>query len=142
MSDFDWSKMNMATMWRDWIVKSEAQWSDTVSTMLKEKNTSKVLTKQVDEARMMHRMFSEMAKAGLASANLPSRSDFEALDERMGRLEDGIAEIAAAVVQLREALNRNTGKVIEQAKPSRNRKPVKAVPKVETKPATKPMSKE
>jgi phage-related tail protein len=123
MSDFDWSKMNMATMWRDWIVKSEAQWSDTVSTMLKEKNTSKVLTKQVDEARMMHRMFSEMAKAGLASANLPSRSDFEALDERMGRLEDGIAEIAAAVVQLREALKHNTGKVIEQSKPSRNRKP-------------------
>jgi hypothetical protein len=142
MSDFDWSKMNMATMWRDWIVKSEAQWSDTVSTMLKEKNTSKVLTKQVDEARMMHRMFSEMAKAGLASANLPSRSDFEALDERMGRLEDGIAEIAAAVVQLREALNRNTGKVIEQAKPTRNRKPVKAAPKAETKPATKPTSKE
>jgi hypothetical protein len=138
MSDFDWGKMNMATMWRDWIVKSEAQWSDTVSTMLKEKNTSKVLTKQVDEARMMHRMFSEMAKAGLASANLPSRSDFEALDERMGRLEDGIAEIAAAVVQLREALKHNTGKVIEQGKPSRNRKPAKPI----SQPATKPVSKE
>lgn len=142
MSDFDWSKMNMATMWRDWIVKSEAQWSDTVSTMLKEKNTSKVLTKQVDEARMMHRMFSEMAKAGLASANLPSRSDFEALDERMGRLEDGIAEIAAAVVQLREALKQNTGRAIELGKPSRNRKPAKPVPQSAATPSTKTTPKE
>jgi hypothetical protein len=142
MSDFDWSKMNMATMWRDWIVKSEAQWSDTVSTMLKEKNTSKVLTKQVDEARMMHRMFSEMAKAGLASANLPSRSDFEALDERMGRLEDGIAEIAAALVQLREALSRNTGAAIEKVKPTRNRKPAKPVSKPATKTVAKPAAKE
>jgi hypothetical protein len=129
MNDFDWSKTNMATMWRDWIVKSEAQWSDTLSTMLKDKNASKVMTRQVDEARMMHRMYSEMARAGLAGANLPSRSDFEALDERMGRLEDGVAEVAAALVQLREAISRNTGAAIGQAKPSRHRKPAKPAPK-------------
>jgi hypothetical protein len=135
MSEFDWSKMNMANMWRDWMVKSEAQWSDTVSTMLKEKNTSKVMTRQIDEARMMHRMFSEMARAGLAGANLPSRSDFEALDERMGRLEDGIAAVAAAVVQLREAISRNGATGLSNSAPARNRKP-------ENRKAVKPSLKE
>ena len=52
----------------------------------------------------MHRQFSEFAQASLAAANLPSRSDFEALDERMGRLEDGLAQLAAAVSQLSQAL--------------------------------------
>ena len=93
-----------AAMWRDWVVKSEAQWSETLSQMLTDERGGKVLKKQVDEARMMHRQFGEMAQAALAAAYLPSRGDFEAIDERMGRLEDGLAQLSAEVVALRNAL--------------------------------------
>ncbi len=100
----DWNQFSPATMWRDWIVKSEAQWSETVSQMLKDERSGGVLKKQVDEARMAHRQFGEMAQAALAAAYLPTRADIEAIDERMGKLEDGLAQLSAQVVALRDAL--------------------------------------
>ena len=53
---------------------------------------------------MAHRLGSEITQATLASANLVSRSDLESLDERLGRLEDGLAAVAAELSQLRETL--------------------------------------
>jgi hypothetical protein len=101
MSD---TPLNPMAMWRDWIVKSEAQWSEAVSGLLKDERAGTVLKRQVDEARMAHRQFGEMAQAALAAAYLPTRADIEAIDERMGRLEDGLAQLSAQVVALREAL--------------------------------------
>ena len=123
MIDPDWNKLNFAPLWREWIVKSEAQWSETVSKMMKDDRTGGLLKKQVDEARMMHRMFAEMAQASLAVANLPSRSDIEALDERMGRIEDGLAGVSAALVQLRSALVATGAATPTQPRPPRTRKP-------------------
>ena len=91
-------------MWRDWIVKSEQQWSENVSKLMKDERAASVIGKQVDEARMMHKMFAEMMQSYLAAANLPSRLDFEWLDERMGRVEDGLAAVQAELVQLRNAV--------------------------------------
>ena len=104
MSEIDWSKLSMAAMWRDWVVKSEQQWSEHMSRLLKDETTGGVLRRQVDEARMTHKMFGEMAQMSLAAANLPSRTDFEALDERMGRVEDGLSAVQAELAQLRAAL--------------------------------------
>lgn len=127
MNPTDWNKMSPATMWREWIVKSEAQWSEALSTLMKDERAGSVLNRQIEEARQMQRMFAEMAQAGLASANLPSRSDFEALDERLGRLEDGVAGISAALVQLRSALVGSGAAHAAEAggnpRPPRNRKP-------------------
>lgn len=72
---------------------------------------------------MMHRMFSEMAQATLAGANLPSRTDFEALDERIGRIEDGLAGVSAALLQLREALVTQGAAKPLRNKPTRDRRP-------------------
>ena len=133
MSEIDWSKMSMTTMWRDWIVKSEQQWSENLSRLLKDEKTGPVLTKQMDEARMMHKMFGEMAQMSLAAANLPSRTDFEALDERMGRIEDGMSAVQAELAQLRVALVASravasaTGTI-----PARTRKPVRQAAAVTT----------
>jgi hypothetical protein len=96
--------LNPMAMWRDWIVKSEAQWSEAMSGLLKDERAGTVLKRQLDEARMAHRQFGEMAQAALAAAYLPTRADIEALDERMGKLEDGLAQVSAQVVALREAL--------------------------------------
>ena len=127
MNETDWNKMSPATLWRDWIVKSEAQWSEALSTMMKDEGTGSALNRQIEEARQMQRMFAEMAQAGLASANLPSRSDFEALDERLGRLEDGLASVNAALVQLRSALvSQGAARAADAGgnpRPTRDRKP-------------------
>ena len=143
MSETDWNKLNPATMWRDWIVKSEQQWSETMSKMLKDERTAGPLSKQIDEARMMHRQFSEMAQMALAAANLPSRTDLEMLDERMGRLEDGFAAVCAELSQLRAALVKSgaaqSGGAGLAARPARNRKPGK--PGQSGKPAAKSTTK-
>ncbi len=121
-ADLDWNKLSPMTMWRDWLVKSEAQWSESLSSLLKDPKASSLVKRQVDEMRMAHRQFSEAAQASLAAANLPSRSDFEALDERLGRLEDGLAQVGAQLSQLREALVAAAA-VAPEAKPRRDRKP-------------------
>ena len=146
MDTIDWNAVSPVKMWRDWIVKSEAQWSETVSKLLKDERTGGALSRQLDEMQLMHRQFSEFAQASLAAANLPSRSDFEALDERMGRLEDGLAQLAAAVAQLSHALAaRSTadaakgGEVSVVNRPVRSRRPpAPAVPAPAAEPQAKP----
>jgi BMFP domain-containing protein YqiC len=123
----DWSKLNPQTIWRDWVVKSEQQWSEALSTLMKDERTGGTLNTQVAQARMMQKQFGEMMQMGLASSNLPSRSDIEALEERLGRVEDGLAALAAQVSQLTQALLA-LGVVSAQAAgvktPTRGRKPV------------------
>ena len=127
MESNDWNNFSPARMWRDWIVKNEAQWSETVSQMLKDERTGEALNRQLSEMQLAHRQLSEWAQASLAAANLPSRSDIEALDERMGRLEDGLAQLAAAVSQLALALAQQPSTArVSPAAPARNRKPAKA----------------
>lgn len=124
----DWSALSPVRLWRDWIVQSEAQWSEAVSQLLKDERTGEALNRQVSEMQLMHRQFSELAQASLAAANLPSRTDLEALDERMGRLEDGMAHLAAAVSQLAQAIAASqapagAAKPVGTARPRRDRKP-------------------
>jgi hypothetical protein len=120
-TEFDWNKLSPMVIWRDWLAKSEAQWSESLSQLLKDPKAGGTVRRQVDEMRMAHRQFSEFAQASLAAANLPSRSDFEALDERLGRVEDGLAQVGAQLSMLREALVAQ-GAAAPAARPARNRK--------------------
>jgi hypothetical protein len=133
-TDVNWNavaQMNPLALWRDWIVKSEAQWSESLTQLLKDPKAGSVVKRQVDEMRMAHRQFSEVAQASLAAANLPSRSDFEALDERLGRVEDGLAQVSAQLSLLREALVAQ-GSAAAPARPRRDRKPPVANPAKKT----------
>lgn len=125
MANIDPDNLNPVALWRDWFVKCEAQWSDALSTMMKDQATSSALTRQVDELRMMHRLFGEMSQVSLAAANLPSRTDLEALDERLGRLEDGLAQVGAQIASLTAAL-RSADTAALAGKPTRTRKPAAA----------------
>lgn len=127
----DWKAVSPVALWRDWIVKSEAQWSQGLSELMKDERLSGPLGRQADELRMMQRQFAELAQASLAAANLPSRSDLEALDERMGRLEDGLAQVAAALSRLEQALAAR--QAVTPAAPPRTRRPAPAAPTGEPK---------
>ena len=126
--DFDWNKVSPMAMWRDWVAKSEAQWSESVSNLLKDPKAGSVMTRQVEEARLAQRMFAEMAQASLAVVNLPSRSDLEGLDERMGRIEDGLAALSAELVRMREAMAASGADAVAKPMPPRNRKAPAAAP--------------
>lgn len=121
MTEFDWNRMNPVAMWRDWFVKSEAQWSESMSSLLKNEQAGGALNRHVGELQMMHRQFAEMAQAALAAANLPSRSDLESLDERLGRVEDGLAQVAAGLARLSETLV--AVDAVKPAAPTRRRRP-------------------
>jgi len=104
MSERNLNYPSFVSMWREWIVRSEQQWSEGMSKLLRDEATAGLLSRQLDEARMMHKMFAEMMQSCLAAVNLPSRLDLEWLDERMGRVEDGLAAVQAQLVQLRDAV--------------------------------------
>ena len=120
----DWNTLSPLAMWRDWVARSESQWSEAVSQLLKDPRSGGALNRQLDELRMAHRLFGEMAQASLAASNLPSRSDLEALDERLGRVEDGLAGVAAELSRLRMALESAVPAAsVAPARPARNRRP-------------------
>ncbi len=126
MSEIDWNRMNPVAMWRDWFVRSEAQWSEYVSSLMKNDQTGGAFGRQLGELQMMHRQFGEMAQAALAAANLPSRSDLEALDERLGRVEDGLAQVSAGLARLRESLV--AVEAVKPTAPTRRRRPPARAP--------------
>jgi acyl carrier protein phosphodiesterase len=128
----DWSQLNPQTLWRDWVVKSEQQWSEVLSTLMKDERAGGTLNTQVAQARMLQKQLGEMMHISLASSNLPSRSDIEAVEERLGRVEDGLAALAAQISQLTQALLAR--EVVQAAaagikQPTRSRKPALAAKK-------------
>jgi hypothetical protein len=128
----DWSQLNPQTLWRDWVVKSEQQWSEALSTLMKDERAGGALNTQVAQARMLQKQLGEMMHISLASSNLPSRSDIEAVEERLGRVEDGLAALAAQISQLTQALLAR--EVVQAAaagikQPTRSRKPALAAKK-------------
>ncbi|MFM8623674.1 MAG: hypothetical protein ACKOCZ_04075 [Betaproteobacteria bacterium] len=126
MPSSDFNALSPVQIWRDWFVQCESQWSEALTQLLKDPRVGEPLNRQLSEVQLMHRQFAEFAQASLASFNLPSRSDLEALDERMGRLEDGLAQVAAALSDLRRALAARSPALAadeQAARPARTRRP-------------------
>ncbi|WP_034343639.1 hypothetical protein [Comamonas badia] len=117
---------SLIAVWREWVAKGEGAWSEVVTQWMRDERVGPTLARQVDEGRILHRLYVEAAQAGLGLANLPSRTDLEMLDERLGRVEDGLASVAAALYRLRDALAAQgvPGAALPRAK--RDRKPPQA----------------
>mgnify|MGYP003344842130 CR=1 FL=1 len=114
----DWTRFNPIALWRDWVVRSEEQWSSAFTQLMKDERAGGVLNRQADEMRMMHRMFSEMAQASLAAANLPSRTDLEALDVPCTCLEVRDERDVRWAARLRRLLTEHPVDVLHAQSPS------------------------
>ena len=118
--------LNPIRLWREWIVKSEQMWSDTITDVMGNPQVSAGMGRSMQEFLHMHRMFSESFAQYLSALNLPSRSDILDLSDRIGQLEDAVAAIS---VDLREqrALLAGAGVVTtdqaKKKKPSRTKQP-------------------
>jgi BMFP domain-containing protein YqiC len=104
MADKSIPNLDPFALWREWIVKSEQQWSEGLTKFMKDDRVAEAMGKQLQQARFIQKMFGEMMQPYLAGMNLPSRTDIESLEERLGKVEDGLAALQAQFVQLRAAI--------------------------------------
>jgi hypothetical protein len=104
MADKSIPNLDPFALWREWIVKSEQQWSEGLTKLMKDDRVAEAMGKQLQQARFLQKMFGEMMQPYLAGMNLPSRTDIESLEERLGKVEDALAALQAQFVQLRTAI--------------------------------------
>ena len=91
--------LNPMQVWRDWFIKSEKAWSQSLTEMMGDEKFSKGLGRYMQEAMHTHRMMTESMGQYLASINMPSRADIVDLGDRLAQIEDTLAAIQ---VDLRE----------------------------------------
>jgi hypothetical protein len=92
-------ELNPMQVWRDWFIKSEKAWSQSLTEMMGDEQFSKGMGRYMQEAMHTHRMMTESIGQYLASLNIPSRADIVDLSDRLGQIEDTLAAIQ---VDLRE----------------------------------------
>lgn len=90
--------------WREWFVKSEREWSQTLTGLMKEDSTARAVGQEITAALHAQQVLKQGMAGSLAAMNLPTQDQLVALGERLGALEDAVARVEAGVVQLRHAL--------------------------------------
>lgn len=87
----DQEELNPLRIWREWVVKSEKMWSDSLTDMMGDARFAKGIGRYAQEALHTHRMFSEAMAQYLSNLNIPSRADILDLGDRLGEIEDTLA---------------------------------------------------
>ena len=113
-------KMDPMQIWRDWFIKSEKAWSQTLTEMMGDERFSKGMGRYMQEAMHSQRMFTEGMSQTLATLNMPSRADIIDLSDRLGQIEDTLAAIQVDLREQRAQLARATlgGKTDDPAAPT------------------------
>lgn len=102
--------------WREWITKSEREWSEAMTRTMKEDTTARAVGQELTAALYAHQMVRQGMAGSLASMNLPTQDQIAALGERLGTLEDAVARVESGLVQLRHALVETAGKQVRDRK--------------------------
>ena len=106
--------------WRDWFVKNERDWSESLTNIIKGDAVSSGLGEELKAQLYQQQAFSKNMAGPMARMNLPTRDDVMALGERLGQLEDAVARVEALLVQ------KKAGNATEAQKPPRTRKAPRA----------------
>lgn len=85
--------------WREWIVKNEREWSESISRVMKDETIARAMGQEVNASAHRQQMLSQAMAGPMAAMNLPTRDDIVTLGERIGRLEDAMARVEALLVQ-------------------------------------------
>ena len=133
--------MEPMRMWREWVQKSEKQWSEALTGMMADEKSSKMFGHYFQEWLHAQNMFTEMVGQQLAALNLPSRADVLGVEDRLGGVEDALSTLTAEIHQLKKQLAAsNQAPSTAAAKPRRTRKPQAKV-ESSTKQTSKPDDK-
>jgi hypothetical protein len=108
--------------WRDWFLKNEREWSESLARMIKTDAVSKALGQELNAMLYGQQALSKSMASPMAMMNLPTRDEMTALGERFGRLEDAVARIEAALVQMNSAAGKGAPKPPRTRQPARKSK--------------------
>ena len=106
--------------WRDWFVKNERDWSESITRMIKDDSVSSALGQELKAQLYQQQAFAKSMAGPMARMNLPTRDELVALGERIGQLEDAVARVEALLVQAQ------AGSAHAPPKPPRTRKAPRA----------------
>jgi hypothetical protein len=106
--------------WRDWFVKNERDWSESLTRIIKDDTVSGALGQELKAQLYQQQAFAKSMAAPMAMMNLPTRDEMVALSDRIGQLEDAIARVEALLVKSQ------AGKPTAAPKPPRTRKAPRA----------------
>jgi len=121
--------MDPVRLWREWFVKSEKAWSDSLTEMMGDEHFSHGMGRYMHEALHTHRMFSEAMAQYLANLNIPSRADILDMSDRLAHIEDTLNQIQVELRGQRAQLTKlaTSGGMApdygERKRPARTRKP-------------------
>ena len=116
-------------IWREWMIKSEKQWSDHLTELMGDERFSKGMGRYIQEGLHTHRIFSDGMAQYLSSLNLPSRADVLDIGDRLGQIEDTLAALQVEIREQRAQLTKlaNTGVTAgdpdQPKRPSRTKQP-------------------
>ena len=119
------NSLDPVRLWREWYVKSEKAWSDTLTEMMGDERFSDGMGRYMGEALHTHRMFGESMAQFLANLNIPSRGDVLDVNDRLANIEDSLNNIQIELREQRMQITKLAAgeAVTKRARPSRTRKP-------------------
>lgn len=119
--------MDPIRLWREWFVKSEKAWSDTLTELMGDERFAKGMGRYMHEALHTHRMFSEAMAQYLANLNIPSRGDMLDMSDRLAHIEETLNQVQVELrgqrAQLTKLASGSATVSEERPRPSRNKRP-------------------
>lgn len=91
--------MDPMKAWREWFVRSERDWSEQLTGLLKNDDIARTLGQEIHAGLYKQQMVAQSLAGPLAAMNVPTREDLVAIGERIGRLEDAVARVEALVTR-------------------------------------------
>jgi hypothetical protein len=85
-------------VWRDWFVKAERDWSESITRLIRDDAVSNALGQELKAQLYQQQAFAKNMAGPMAMMNLPTRDEMIALSERLGQLEDAVARVEALLV--------------------------------------------
>jgi len=126
----DENSLDPIRIWREWLIKSEKQWSDHLTEMMGDERFSKGMGRYIQEGLHSHRIFSDGMAQYLSNLNIPSRADVLDIGDRLGQIEETLAGLQVEIREQRAQLTKlaNSGGTVSSQsakRPSRSKQPPK-----------------
>jgi hypothetical protein len=93
-------------LWSDLLTKPEATLSEQLVALTRDDVFAPLVGKQLLLAVHARELLGERISHALSAANLPTKTELAAINERLASLEDGVASVQAYVTRLEKRLSR------------------------------------
>lgn len=107
-------------IWREWVSEFETRANSTLNSAMGSEEFAQFMGKATGLSLGLQKTVADIMNRYLKTMNLPSRTDIEALGERLQTIEESLARISAA---LEQSGSNSFGAGIDTPRPAKMRKP-------------------